>query len=86
MTAEKLFAIIKDGKWHKISELSKQTKVKTDKLTEFFQFLSTQGVITYEEKTNRVRIEPEWQNLLPTQTEPPTPPKDPSKPDALGLN
>jgi hypothetical protein len=86
LTAEKLFATLNDGKWHRISELTKQTKVKTNKLTEFFQFLSTQGVITYEEKTNRVRIEPEWQNLLPTQPELPSPPKKSSKPDALGLN
>jgi hypothetical protein len=50
LTAEKLFATLNDGKWHKISELSKQTKVKTNRLTEFFQFLSIQGVITYDKK------------------------------------
>jgi len=63
---EKLFSTLNDGKWHQINELSDQFKVKRDKLTEFFLFLLTQGVIAYEEKTNRVRIEPEWQNLLPT--------------------
>jgi len=63
---EKLFATLNDGKWHQINELSDKFKVKIDKLTEFFLFLLTQGVIAYEEKTNRVRIEPEWENLLPT--------------------
>jgi hypothetical protein len=71
LTTEKIFAIIKDGKWHKIKELSDQFKVKKDKLTEFFEFLSKQGIIIYEEKTNRIKVKPEWQNLLPDQTEPP---------------
>ncbi len=80
---EKLFAIIKDGQWHQIDELSDQTKVKKDKLTQFFQFLSTQGIITYEEKTNSIKVKPEWQNLLPTETEPPaTPKRNPTKPEA----
>jgi len=82
---EKLFATLNDGKWHQIHELSDQFKVKRDKLTEFFLFLLTQGVIAYEEKTNRVRIELEWQNLLPTQTEPQQPYKKTIKPDALGF-
>jgi hypothetical protein len=75
LTIIKLFNTLKDGKWHQISEIAHKTKVKTDKLTEFFLFLSTQGIITYEEKTNRIKIVPEWQNLLPTETEPPSPPR-----------
>jgi hypothetical protein len=83
---EKLFATLNDGKWHNINELSDQFKMKKDKLKEFFKFLSTQGIIRYEEETGRVTIEPEWQKLLPTQTEPPpAPKKSPIKPDAFGL-
>jgi hypothetical protein len=70
LTITKLFAIIKDGKWHTITDLSGQIKAQTDKLTEFSQFLCTQGIVTYEEKTARIKVEPEWQNLLPTETEP----------------
>jgi hypothetical protein len=70
LTTQKLFAIIKDGQWHNITELSIQVKVQPDKLTEFSQFLSAQDVIIYEEKTNRIKVKPEWQNLLPDQTEP----------------
>jgi hypothetical protein len=73
LTIEKLFAIIKDGQWHKIDELADQTKLEKNKLTQFFQFLTTQDIIKYEEKTNRVKVKPEWQNLLPTQTEPTQP-------------
>jgi hypothetical protein len=73
LTIEKLFTIIKDGQWHQIDELSDQTKLEKDKLTQFFQYLSIQNIITYEEKTNRIKVEPEWQNLLPTETEPTQP-------------
>jgi hypothetical protein len=72
---EKLFTIIQDGQWHQIDELSDQTKIEKDKLTQFFQFLSTQSIITYEERANSIKVKPEWQNLLPTQTDPPAPPK-----------
>jgi hypothetical protein len=83
LTIIKLFAAIKDGKWHNITDLSSQIKVQTDKLTEFSKFLSTQGIVTYEEKTARIKVKPEWQNLLPTETEPTLDkthhPKNPSK-------
>ena len=69
MTIEKFFAILKDGEWHDLTDLSDQVKVQTDKLTEFSQFLSKQGIIYYENKAHRIKIEPEWQNLLPDETE-----------------
>jgi hypothetical protein len=70
MTIERFFAILKDGEWHDLTDLSNQIKVQTDKLTEFSHFLSKKGLITYEEKTHRIKIEPEWQNLLPDEIEP----------------
>jgi len=70
LTTPKLFATIKDGKWHNLTDLSGQIKVQTDKLTEFSQFLSIQGIITYEEELNRIKVKTEWQNLLPTDSEP----------------
>jgi hypothetical protein len=77
---EKLFAIIRDGKWHQIDELSDKTKLEKDKLTRFFQFLSTQNIVAYQEITNSIKVKPEWQNLLPTETEPPaTPKRNPAK-------
>jgi hypothetical protein len=81
LTTEKLFTIIIDGRWHQIDELSNQTKIEKTKLAQFLQFLSAQGIITCEEKTGRIKVKPEWQNLLPTQTEPPVPQKEnPPKP------
>jgi hypothetical protein len=70
LTIEKLFAILKDGEWHNLINLSTQIQVQTDKLTEFSQFLHKHGIITYENKARRIKIEPEWKNLLPDQIEP----------------
>ncbi|MGA3289812.1 MAG: hypothetical protein ABSD42_06190 [Candidatus Bathyarchaeia archaeon] len=70
MTIEKLFAILNDGKWHDLTDLSDQIQVQTDKLTEFLQCLSKHGIIAYEDKAHRIKIEPEWQNLLPDETAP----------------
>jgi len=66
---EKFFKILKDGEWHDLIDLSVQIEVQTNKLTELSQFLSKQGIIIYEEKAHRIKIEPEWQNLLPDEIE-----------------
>jgi len=67
LTVEKLFAILKDGEWHNLTDISDQIEVQTDKLDEFLQFLSKQCIIEYEDKTHRVKITPEWQNLFPDE-------------------
>ena len=66
---EKLLNILKDGEWHDLIYLSDQTKMQSDKLTEFLQFLSKKGIITYKNKTHRIKIKPEWQNILSEETE-----------------
>jgi DNA-binding IclR family transcriptional regulator len=65
---EKLFAILKDGEWHDLTYLSEQIGVPPDRLTEFLQFLSKEGIVTYKDKTHRIKIKPEWQNILPEET------------------
>jgi len=67
---EKFFKILKDGEWHTLTNLSDQIHVKTDKLTEFAQFLSNHGIISYDNETQRIKIESKWQNLLPDEIEP----------------
>jgi hypothetical protein len=69
LTIETLFAILKDGEWHDLTNLADQIKVQTDKLTEFLQFASQQDVITYEDKTHRIKIKTEWQKALPDEIE-----------------
>jgi hypothetical protein len=56
-----------------VAELADQTEIQTEKLIEFSQFLSEQGIIMYEDKTHRIKIEPEWRRLLPIETELPEP-------------
>jgi hypothetical protein len=72
---ESFFDILKDGEWHNIPELADQIEIPADKLTEFSQFLSKQGIIEYEEKTQRIKIKPEWKELTPEEKEPTTEPK-----------
>jgi hypothetical protein len=62
---ENFFAILKDGEWHNIPELAKQIEIPADKLTEFSQFLSKQSIIEYEVQTQRIKIKPEWKELIP---------------------
>jgi DNA-binding IclR family transcriptional regulator len=62
---ENFFDILKDGEWHDIPELADQIKIPANKLTEFFLSLSKQGIIEYEEKTQRIKIKPEWKELIP---------------------
>jgi hypothetical protein len=69
LNIEEFFVILKDGAWHDVAELADQTEIQTDKLIEFSQFLSAQGIINYEDKTHRIKIEPEWKRLLPIESE-----------------
>ena len=69
LTTKKLFSILKDGEWHDLTDLSDEIHVQKNKLAEFSLFLSKQGVVAYDDKAHRIRIEPEWQNLLPDKIE-----------------
>jgi hypothetical protein len=69
LNIEEFFIILKDGAWHDVAEIADQTEIQTDKLIEFSQFLSEQGIINYEDKTHRIKIEPEWKRLLPIESE-----------------
>jgi len=65
LDTEIFFAILKDGEWHNIPELADKISVPANKLTEFSKFLSRQGMIEHEEKTQRIKIKPEWKDLIP---------------------
>lgn len=70
MAIDKFFTIIKDGSWHNIDEMSQQLAIETNKLTEFSKFLSEHGLLKYDDRTNKIRIEPVWKLLLPKEGEP----------------
>jgi DNA-binding IclR family transcriptional regulator len=67
LTIEKLFAILKDGEWHDLTDISDQIEVQTSELTEFMLFLTQQGIISYEDKTQRIKIKAEWQDAFPDE-------------------
>jgi hypothetical protein len=69
LSAEKIFAVLKDGAWHSVAELAEQTETEANKLTEYFQFLAGKGMVKYEDQNQRIKIEPEWTHLLPDETD-----------------
>ena len=70
MSIDKFFAAIKKGGRHSIDELSDQLGLQASKLTELSKFLSDRGLIKYEDKTHRIKIEPIWKLLLPEEESP----------------
>jgi len=72
LSVDTFFAAIKNGAWHSIDELSNQLAISTVKLKELSRFLSNRGLIKYEEKNHRIKIQPIW-TLLPTEEEPKIP-------------
>jgi len=67
LTSEKLFNTIKDGSWHHLNELADQIGTSIDRLVDCTRILSDQGIVTYEENTQRIKIKPEWKTRLPEE-------------------
>jgi predicted transcriptional regulator len=68
LSSQKLFDTLKDGAWHNLKNLADEIGAPIDKLIECARSLSDQGIIKYEENTQRIKIEPEWKILLPDET------------------
>jgi hypothetical protein len=73
MTLENYFAIIKDGSWHNMNELSDKLSIPQDRLIELSRLFSEHGLAKYNEKENRIRLEPKWKLLLPEEDKPTEP-------------
>jgi hypothetical protein len=67
LSIDKFFATIKNGEWHSIDELADKLGIPTSKLEELSKFLSERGLITYQEKNRRIKIQPLWKLLLPEE-------------------
>lgn len=66
--AEKIFDFLKDQAWHTINEIAEHTRIKTDKLVEYAQFLAQKGIAKYDEQNQRIKIKPEWSRHIPEKT------------------
>lgn len=64
-----MLAVLQDGQWHYLSDLAKQLRVSAEKLKLFVEFLDDQGIVDYEVKTPRVKMEQEWIHLFPIEGE-----------------
>jgi len=67
LSIDKFFAAIKTGGWQNIDELSDKLGISTSKLEELSKFLSERGLITYQEKNRKIKIQPLWRLLLPEE-------------------
>jgi predicted transcriptional regulator len=67
LSTEEFFDTIKDGGWHNLNELAYQLGVPVEKLIEYSRLLSNQGMIQYEEETQKIKIKPEWNPLIPSE-------------------
>jgi DNA-binding IclR family transcriptional regulator len=67
LSSEEFFDTIKDGTWHRLSELADQLKVPVEKLIELSLSLNNHGIIQYQEETQRIKIKPEWTALFPDE-------------------
>jgi biotin operon repressor len=67
LSIDRFFATIRNGAWHSIDELSDKLGISTSKLKKLSKFLSERGLITYQEKNRRIKIQPLWRLLLPEE-------------------
>ncbi len=67
LSSDEFFATLRDGAWHSINDLATHLGIPVDKLAECVKTLSDQGIITYQEDTQRIKIKPEWKRFLPDE-------------------
>jgi AraC-like DNA-binding protein len=70
MSLEEFFAIIKDGTWHNIEELSDKLGLSPTRLLKLSNLLAQHCLIKYEEQGNKIKLEPKWRLLLPEEENP----------------
>jgi len=64
---EELLTALKDGKWHRLQELTSQFGVRLDRLMKFAEFLSAQGIVEFHSEESAIKIQNDWQHLFPLQ-------------------
>jgi hypothetical protein len=70
LSIDQFFAAIKEGTWQNIDQLADQLEIQNSKLTEFSKFLAEHGLLKYDEKTHKIKIDPIWKLLLPNTQSP----------------
>ena len=69
LSVEEFFAVIRDSAWHSIAEIADRLRIPVSKLIELSSFLSERGILQYDAKTQRIRIESLWKLLRPEKGE-----------------
>ena len=61
---DEVVEILKDGKWHSLSEIAKRLKLKPKKTEGILQFLAECDFATFDQKNNTAIINPELKELI----------------------
>jgi len=57
------FELLGDQRRHTLGEIAEKLGIPKEKLKQLVQLLAKEGIISYEEKTEIVKLDPEWNFL-----------------------
>lgn len=63
-TVDEILEILKEDKRHRLVEIAKRLKLTKRKTAEILQFLTECNFVTFDPKTNIVKIDPELKELI----------------------
>ena len=58
-----LLELIRNCEWHKITELAEKLSVPKENLRNVIKLLARQKIVSYNEETDAVALNPEWKFL-----------------------
>lgn len=63
------FQLLGDQRKHTISEMAEKLGIPKEKLRQLVQLFVREGIILYEEKTDTIKLNPEWDFLAENEDE-----------------
>ena len=69
VSIDKYFSAIKNGTWHSIDQLSNELPFSANKIKELSKLFSERGLLKYDKEKQKIKIQPIWTLLLPTEEE-----------------
>ena len=57
------FELLGDQRSHTLDEIAEKLGIPKEKLKQLLQLLSKEGIISYEEETEIIKLDPEWSFL-----------------------
>jgi DNA-binding IclR family transcriptional regulator len=61
---DKIFEILHNGDWHKVTEVAEKTGTQESKIELISSFLSTYDFLEYDKKTRKIKLSTELQDFF----------------------